>query len=351
MVLTGAREIETAAPAAARGENATAAALAAVLVGGLYADGWAHANLPGLETFFTPWHAVLYSGFALLAAWVFVMVWRRRHHGWRKGIPYGYALALLGVGLFLLGGLLDMAWHVTFGVEAGIDALVSPPHLLLLTGGMLMVTAPIRSATRPPGGTRSSYPWTAAAALAVATALAGFFLIYLSVFSEPGARFPLTSIPEGMHGHREGELPVIAGLAGYLLSTLLVTAPVLFVHRQARPPRGVVTVLVAAVALPAAALGQLAYLTPALGAIAGASLVDLVLAVWPDLPDLALAAIVPAAVWSGQLVGLAVDGELRWAVELWAGVVGLSALLSVATAVLLRAPAPARPVRLTAAVR
>jgi hypothetical protein len=33
------------------------------LIGGLYLDGWAHNNIPSLETFFTPWHAVFYSGF------------------------------------------------------------------------------------------------------------------------------------------------------------------------------------------------------------------------------------------------------------------------------------------------
>ena len=43
--------------------------------------------------------------------------------------------------------------------------------------------------------------------------------------------------------------------------------------------------------------------------------------------------------------------DRNWAVELWAGVVGLSALLSVATTGLLQAPAPARPVRPTAAGR
>ena len=36
------------------------------LVLGVFVDGWAHFNRPGLETFFTPWYAVLYSGAALL---------------------------------------------------------------------------------------------------------------------------------------------------------------------------------------------------------------------------------------------------------------------------------------------
>src|ERR1700719_3058532 len=37
-------------------------------IGGLFLDGWAHANLPQLETFFTPWHAVLYSGYLAMTA-------------------------------------------------------------------------------------------------------------------------------------------------------------------------------------------------------------------------------------------------------------------------------------------
>ena len=35
---------------------------------GLYLDGWAHNNIGGLESFFTPWHAVFYSGFAVVTA-------------------------------------------------------------------------------------------------------------------------------------------------------------------------------------------------------------------------------------------------------------------------------------------
>ena len=37
---------------------------------GVFVDGWAHFNRPGLETFFTPWHALLYSGAAALFGWL-----------------------------------------------------------------------------------------------------------------------------------------------------------------------------------------------------------------------------------------------------------------------------------------
>jgi hypothetical protein len=39
------------------------------LFAGLYLDGWAHNNIPDtINSFFTPWHAVLYSGYAVSAA-------------------------------------------------------------------------------------------------------------------------------------------------------------------------------------------------------------------------------------------------------------------------------------------
>jgi hypothetical protein len=42
-------------------------AFGAWLTGGLYLDGWAHIHNPALETFFTPWHGVLYSGYLMMA--------------------------------------------------------------------------------------------------------------------------------------------------------------------------------------------------------------------------------------------------------------------------------------------
>src|SRR5437762_10797089 len=82
---------------------------------GLLLDAWAHNNVPRLETFFTPWHAVFYSGFAATAAWI---AWTVRD-GLRSGrfdvraVPVGYAssaVAVAVVGYALAGGA-DLAWH------------------------------------------------------------------------------------------------------------------------------------------------------------------------------------------------------------------------------------------------
>src|SRR5262245_38823285 len=55
--------------------------LGAWLLGGLYLDGWAHIHVPGLETFFTPWHAVLYSGYLAGAMALLVTCVRNRRRG------------------------------------------------------------------------------------------------------------------------------------------------------------------------------------------------------------------------------------------------------------------------------
>ena len=42
-------------------------ALSGWVVAGMVLDAWAHQNVSQLETFFTPWHAVLYTGFMAMA--------------------------------------------------------------------------------------------------------------------------------------------------------------------------------------------------------------------------------------------------------------------------------------------
>src|SRR3954465_9369190 len=77
-------------------------------VAGLFLDGWAHANLAStLETFFTPWHGVLYSGFLAVAVVLLVCQARNmvRGHIWMQALPRGYLLALLGAAVFSFGGV------------------------------------------------------------------------------------------------------------------------------------------------------------------------------------------------------------------------------------------------------
>src|SRR5579864_4412669 len=105
---------------------------------GFFLDAWAHGHVP-VETFFTPYHAVFYSGMLALVAVLGLYASARR------SFPRAYRCALLGIPVFILAGAGDMIWHHFFGVEEGIDALLSPTHQLLGLGVFFVSSGPIVS--------------------------------------------------------------------------------------------------------------------------------------------------------------------------------------------------------------
>lgn len=116
-----------------------AVAICAVwITSGFFLDAWAHGHVE-VETFFTPYHAVFYSGMLAMFA-VFAAFWLRR-----RGLPPGYRFAVLGIPLFFLAGAGDLAWHTIFGIEEGVDALLSPTHQALGLSMFVLASGPIRS--------------------------------------------------------------------------------------------------------------------------------------------------------------------------------------------------------------
>src|SRR5262249_56292379 len=85
-------------------------------MGGLFLDGWAHTHGRVDQSFFTPWHAVLYSShllvFGFLTANVFLNM--RRGFSLQHALPNGYLLSFVGAVLFIIGGVGDLIWHTLF---------------------------------------------------------------------------------------------------------------------------------------------------------------------------------------------------------------------------------------------
>lgn len=134
-------------PRASRGFDLAALALAAwVLLGG-YVDGIAHVHGATDDTFFTPFHLLLYSG--MLVKGVFLAGAQLRNvsrgHAWLQALPRGYLASLAGVALMALAGFLDFLWHSAFGIEADIEAALSPPHLLLAFAALVFMSGPLRA--------------------------------------------------------------------------------------------------------------------------------------------------------------------------------------------------------------
>lgn len=115
---------------------------------GSYSDAWAHIHLDRLETFFTPWHALLYSGVLVVAIVMIgsVLINRWRGADWLQSIPLGYGGTLLGVLCFFLVGVGDMTWHLLFGIERNIEAQFSPTHVAGMVCLGLITFGPYRAA-------------------------------------------------------------------------------------------------------------------------------------------------------------------------------------------------------------
>jgi hypothetical protein len=327
-------------PRAGWGDDLAAALLGTWVVGGLFLDGWAHLNQPGLETFFSPWHAVFYAGFLVSTVVLARLVARHQRGRFDPAlVPAGYGLGLVGVVLFVAGGVADGAWHTMFGVETGVAALLSPSHLLLLTGGLLMVTSPVRSAWSSP-----DLPATAPAlallpalwATTLATLVVLFFFQYLSAFV---TRAPSAPVVEGT----AGLLTTIVGVASVLVTNLLVVGPVLLLARRWRLPFGTVALVATAGAAGLTSLRELALgaLVPAM--LAGGLAADLLVArlrPGPDRPGAfrAVAVLAPLALWGAWLAVYALAYGIAWPPELWAGVLGMAALSGLGLSLLVLPP-------------
>jgi Tol biopolymer transport system component len=185
-----------------------ATVLFALLIGGAYLDGWAHNHGKVDASFFTPWHAVLYSGLTLVGLFLIVnlLLNRRKGYPWLEALPPGYSVSLLGVIVFGVGGVLDMIWHILFGTEVSVQALLSPTHLMLGLGTVLIVTGALRSAwLRLPE--HKNYGWAqlmpAVICIGLLVSLFAFFTQYahpqVSTYSSSDARSTTPNLPTSLY--------------------------------------------------------------------------------------------------------------------------------------------------------
>ena len=310
-------------------------------LGGLFIDGWAHSNIPQLETFFTPWHAVLYSGYLAVTFTLLVKILLNLRqsaisaggsmpslvalvreslpgHRWLRAIPIGYELSALGVVIFGISGIGDLTWHLILGIERSTEALLSPTHLGLALGIGLALSGPLRAAWHRSETTPS---WRqlgpAILSLTFTFSLLTFFTAYASPLITPWPIIDTSSSPT-------------RGITDILLITALSMSFVLLALRRWRLPFGTFTFMFGLngalmvvfspdsllVSVPTALLGGLAadlvyrFLRPSLDQPASVRL---------------FAFLVPTMFYTLYFVDLAVVGPIifqsgiLWTAPFWAG--------------------------------
>jgi hypothetical protein len=299
------------------------AGLGAWLLGGLYLDGWAHIHVPALETFFTPWHAVLYSGYLAGAAALVVAFYRNRRRGAPRStaLPAGYRLSLVGAFIFFFAGVADMLWHVAFGIEDGVEGLISPSHLALAFGGGLMVTGPLRAGLHAAPGSGGS--WLSRMPMAVSLTLFVSLLTFFTEYASPYGGTWVTRSREGMVFVYQS-----VGLAGFLIQPAVLMGPLLYVLRRRPLPVGSLTLLLSLnVALMAIIHDKFLDTGPypLIGAAVLAGLTGDALLRWlrpsPDRPLAfrTVAFAIPAAQYLFYFVAVMLWARLTWSVHLWTG--------------------------------
>ena len=299
--------------------------LSATVTAGAHLDSWAHGHIAAtLETFFTPWHALLYASIAATTAFLVVCgAWTgAKPWEWGRALPDGYALSLLGCILFAVAGVLDMTWHLTFGIERGFQALISPTHLMLMVSGGLIVSGPLRAAWRRPG---RSIGWPAIASATLTLTLLTFFGQFDHPFTSQWSALP--------HPPLRNEPAEELGILGVILQAGFLMGVVLPLVRRFDLPIGSLTFLISVNAV---------FVTMIKGAdpvivvgVAGGVVADLLLVgLRPSsmrLVQLRLFAfLVPAVLYTLYFAGLIAADGVWWPVHLWAGapvVAGLTGLL------------------------
>ncbi len=291
------------------------------LVGGLFLDGWAHNHGKVDNTFFTPWHAVFYSGY-LATAFVLIgaMIWNHaRGYSWGRALPTGYELSLLGVSTFALGGVSDMIWHLLFGIESSTEALLSPTHLLLAFSIGLIVSGPLRAAWRRTSEARAPLPvlFSAALVLSVVTFMTQFVHPFVNSWGAFGSR------PYG------DEMRLTIGIGSILLQTAILMGLILILLKRWTLMPGSLALLFTSNAALLATQQDSYYLIPT-AFVAGLA-ADLL--AWLIKPSIRRANAlrlfvfaVPVVLYALYFLTLMLVGPIWWTVHMWTGSIVLAGI-------------------------
>lgn len=302
---------------------------------GTHVDGWAHTHvLSTEETFFTPWHGILYSGWLLLAAWIYL----------HRDLP-GYRLGLIGALGFGVGGIFDMAWHAAFGIEVDMEALISPSHLLLVTAHLLMISTPLRAAWSSDLPRRIGWREFAPAALSLiaSVALVSFITPYASPFND---YLPSVEFSQGtFEATTRFRLAQEGGMLTWFASVLMYVTPLLAILKRWRPPFGTATLMIGVSAVGVMVVDPFLLGAPilALSGTATGLFADILIAESDPGPErrsslLAFGVLTPLPLVTLSLLAVELEWGLGWGVNFIIGSMVIASLVGFGLALAVAAP-------------
>ena len=217
-------------------------------LGGLLTDAFAHISGVVDDTFFTPWHAIWYSGATAYGLYITYAILPEGgvselvRHPFRilKDLAPQHKAGVYGIIVFGVSGIGDMIWHETLGVESSTDILLSPTHIGLFVGLMMSVTAPMWSAW--PDAKSGTSGWSSQLLLVFGAGAAWSVVQLLFRYTNLWFR----DLPEFCYSggnsyycnnsRYEGALEF--GLQSFWLQALLISGVLILFLRRWKPARG-----------------------------------------------------------------------------------------------------------------
>ncbi len=278
----------------------------------------------GTADFLSGWHLVLYGGVAgvalVLGAYAYV-------HGPLAPVRDLRASAG-GMVILTVGGIVDALWHEVYGVEAAFEALVSPPHLVIFAGLVLLMVAPLGAVAAGP-----TVRLDLARSLVVALSATSLLLV-VSLFTGyltpliGGSRFQAGAYVEPLVGTSYLDQDTARGLAVTLWFGFVAAASVTVVRARTAPIAGTWTVAFGLLAAAPLVFTGDAAVPISAGVLAYGILSDLTATVRRPHPLLTGMAV--AVMWAVMFLLIDLRGTLLWNQELWGGVIATGFLVGTA---------------------
>ena len=330
------------------------------LVEGLTMDAWAHLNQTKLDTVVTPWHGLFYGGFFATTVWIFwhIMHHHDEGHSRLQAIPVGYGAALIGCGIFFISGIGDQIWHLTFGIERNLKAFLSPTHIGLVIGMVMLVSAPFQAMWSNPRISRTPTfvqllpaVWSIAITALLISNISGYIDIFPSDIPTIGQTAFITHFPGIAPAPLLGVFSArfqVQGVIMVEMTNFLIMIPVLLSLRRWRLPFGSITFITTV--LIGSQLIEYQYNRgfTVIAAIVGGLIADYLVQRLKPSPGRRgafrlFAGLAPAAMWTTYFLVLAIAYHIGWPVELAVGVIILASLSTVIVAYAM-VPPPLPPI-------
>jgi hypothetical protein len=319
---------------------------------GLAIDARKHNTDVSIDTFFTSAHALLYAGWFACATYL-LFVARKRMQSGAKGlaaIPSGLVGATTGAALFGISGLLDMGWHIKWGVEQNAEILFSPTHLGLMVSFLLLAFGPIRALWMERTASKRSDMIPVALATGVIGTIFSVFLGFNSPFNSAG-RDGIFALKNPTPIRELDQFLQVSSITGCLLATIAIIGPILLLLRRWDIPFGTATIAFSTTAV-AALISNDFQLKSLMLALAAAGLAMDVL--WFGLRRLSHRRVAfrvfgflsPLALWATYMALTLPGRSMQWSREFWTGTLLWTAIIGVGLSAVLLPPLATPPTHL-----